>query len=283
MPNSPEYTICNDSDNDTFEQVVAARLSRRNFLSGTLSTAAVASLGGVGALLSAVPTAAKKPEGLLLGFTGIDVSSDDTVVVPPGYTARVLIAWGDPVSAGLASAPNASNTAAEQAMQWGMHNDGMVYFKINGSARASRTEQRIHRRRAAVFGRRDELESGEDEQVFERTHGVSIIEISKQGKGEGKGGEWRVVRPSPYARRITGRTPILMGGPLAQPGQSTADSRLITSADPTGRSVLGTINNCAMGFTPWKTYLAPLWHHCRGCRIPLASHRQSVSRQRRAQ
>ena len=51
-------------------------------------------------------------------------------------------------------------------------------------------------------------------------------------------------------------TPIRMGGPLAQPGEPTADPRLITSADPTGRRVLGTINNCAMGFTPWGTYLA---------------------------
>jgi uncharacterized protein len=47
-----------------------------------------------------------------------------------------------------------------------------------------------------------------------------------------------------------------MGGPVAQWGDETADLRLITSADPSGRRVLGTINNCAMGFTPWGTYLA---------------------------
>ena len=92
-------------------------------------------------------------------------------------------------------------------------------------------------------------------------HGVSIIEITKRrGKNDkndkdkkgGKdknGGEWRVVRPSKYARRITGQTPIEIGGPAA------GDDRLKTSADPTGKLVLGTLNNCAMGFTPWGTYL----------------------------
>ena len=55
--------------------------------------------------------------------------------MPPGYTARVLIAWGDPVSDGPEFKQDASNTAAEQALQRGMHNDSVVYFPINGSAR----------------------------------------------------------------------------------------------------------------------------------------------------
>jgi secreted PhoX family phosphatase len=85
-------------------------------------------------------------------------------------------------------------------------------------------------------------------------HGVAIVEIRRTGRLL-SGGDWEVVRPSPYARRITGMTPIRMGGPVAQYGEATADPRLITSADPTGREVLGTVNNCAMGFTPWQTYL----------------------------
>ena len=59
MPNSPEFTICNTSDNDTFNQIVQNRLSRRGFLNGSLSSIAAASLGGVGALLKAVPASAE--------------------------------------------------------------------------------------------------------------------------------------------------------------------------------------------------------------------------------
>jgi secreted PhoX family phosphatase len=92
-------------------------------------------------------------------------------------------------------------------------------------------------------------------------HGVSIIEIIKgrdrdrlgrrrwRSPWYAKEGEWRVVQRSKYARRITGQTPIKIVGPAA------GDPRLKTSADPTGTFVLGTLNNCAMGFTPWGTYL----------------------------
>ena len=45
-------------------------------------------------------------------------------------------------------------------------------------------------------------------------HGVSVIEIRK-GNGRDKENEWRVVRPSKYARRITGQTPIQIVGPAA--------------------------------------------------------------------
>jgi secreted PhoX family phosphatase len=83
--------VSNASRNETFEEVVAARLSRRRFLGGGLAAAA-ASLGGLGALLDAVPAAAKSRGRSMLGFEGIAVSTADAVVVPPGYTAKVLIA-----------------------------------------------------------------------------------------------------------------------------------------------------------------------------------------------
>jgi secreted PhoX family phosphatase len=249
MSDMEDDGISNDSGNETFEQIIAERFSRRNFLKGgaaaAMATAMATAFGGVGALLSAVPAAARTKTGPLLGFQGIPVSTADAVVVPPGYTARVLIAWGDPVSDGPAFLPDASNSAADQAAQWGMHNDGLVYFKINGSARGLIVQNNEYTDDVLLFPDGTANWSQEKTNKSLNAHGVSIIEVTKQ-----RGGVWRVVRPSRYARRITGQTPIALGGPAA------GDDRLKTGGDPTGRLALGTINNCAMGYTPWGTYLA---------------------------
>jgi secreted PhoX family phosphatase len=62
-------------------------------------------------------------------------------------------------------------------------------------------------------------------------------------------GQWSVVRPSRYARRVTARTAMRIAGPAA------GAAPLKTAADPSGTEAIGTINNCAAGHTPWGTYL----------------------------
>ena len=74
-------------------------------------------------------------------------------------------------------------------------------------------------------------------------HGGAVVEIAREG------GTWKVVPDSKYARRITANTPIEVSGPAA------GHDMLKTSADPTGRKVFGTLNNCAGGTTPWGTLL----------------------------
>ncbi len=235
----------NRSGNETFADVLAARVARRSVLQGG-AAAAILSLTGVGALLRAVPAEAK-PKGPLLGFTPIPVSTADTVVVPPGYTAKVLIAWGDPVSDGPAFQQDASNTAADQAVQWGMNNDGLVYFPIALSRHGLLVQNHEYTDDGLLFT--DGIQNWNQQKTDKvlAALGVGIIEIRRRRR---PGAEWEVVRPSKYARRITGNTPIEIGGPAA------GDPRLVTSADPNGTLVLGTINNCAMGYTPWNTYLA---------------------------
>ena len=78
MPSFDDEEMSNYSGNETFEQVVAARLSRRGFLSGGLASAAVASMGGVGALLTAVPASAETGRGPAAGLPGHPASRPPT-------------------------------------------------------------------------------------------------------------------------------------------------------------------------------------------------------------
>jgi uncharacterized protein len=71
-----------------------------------------------------------------------------------------------------------------------------------------------------------------------------VVEIALDATG------WQLVRPSRHARRFTASTPFALGGPAA------GHPLMRTAADPAGRTVLGTLNNCAAGMTPWGTFLS---------------------------
>ena len=184
----------------------------------------------------------------LLGFAGVAVSEQDIVTVPPGYTATVLYAWGDPVSNGPAFAVDASNDWQEQEKQAGMHHDAIEFFPLPSSP--------VGPMRGLLAINHEYVDNGllhtdgsanwtaEKVKKAQAAHGVSVIEVSRRANGE-----WSVVRPSNYARRITAYTPMRIAGPAA------GHDLLTTADDPAGMRVLGTFNNCAGGQTPWGTYL----------------------------
>ena len=182
-----------------------------------------------------------------LGFTAVPASLRDAVVVPPEYEYHVLYRWGDPTGIGSslpAFRPDASNTADDQALQAGMHHDGMHFFPLGSDGRRAllvlnheyTDEHQLHADGAAPLTAAKVRKS-------QHAVGVSVIEIERLPSG------WRQVLPSGYARRIHARTPMHIAGPAA------GSALLQTAADPSGREVLGTLANCAMGVTPWGTYL----------------------------
>ena len=204
---------------------------------------------GVAAALTAVFGCAS-PSRTPFAFKSIALSREDTLVVPEGYRTDVLFAWGDPVGSEAGSPAfrfDASNSAQEQALQAGMHHDGMQYFPLPyGSTNSSRGLLAINHEylsNGLLFT--DGTANWNAAKVAKAiaASGVSVIEVERTTSG------WRVVRPSRYARRITADTPCAIGGPAA------GSDLMKTAQDPSGREALGTFAGCAHGWTPWGTYL----------------------------
>jgi secreted PhoX family phosphatase len=235
--------LSNPSSNLSFETVLAARYSRRQVLAGGLVAAGAALLGSGGLR----PGQARAQSGLL-GFRGVPVSTTDTVVVPADYSAEVLYAWGDPIGDGPAFRPDASNTIADQERQAGMHHDAIHYFPLplggDSSTRGLLVMNHEYTDDGLLHVGGMEPWTAEKVAKSQAAHGVSVIEVASAGD------RWRVERSSAFARRITARTAMRVSGPAA------GHALLRTAFDPDGRTVLGTINNCGYGATPWGTYLA---------------------------
>jgi secreted PhoX family phosphatase len=229
----------NRSSNPSIHDISAP--SRRTVLRGGLGAA----MGGLLAPLAGCALPAARPGGLL-GFRSVPLSSADRVTVPEGYIAEVIAPWGEPV--GLsgenpAFRDDASNTAAEQEAQMGMHHDGIHFFPQDGGSGGLLVMNHEYTDDGLLHPDGMKTWTAEKVRKAQAAHGVAIIEV------EQKDGRWQMVRPSPWARRITARTPMLLTGPAA------GHALLRTAADPDGTRVLGTVNNCASGITPWGTYL----------------------------
>ena len=171
----------------------------------------------------------------------------DRITVADGYSATAFMAWVEPVGvAGNMPAfmDDASNSAVDQALQMGMHHDGMHVFALEGSRRGLLVMNHEYTDDGLLHVGGLANWSAEKVAKSQAAHGVSVTEI------ELKDGGWQPVRPSRYARRFTANTPFAIGGPAA------GHTMMKTAADPAGMRALGTFNNCASGMTPWGTYLS---------------------------
>jgi uncharacterized protein len=227
----------NTSSNPSIHEV--SNPARRTLLQGS-AIASISSLMGCAGLANGA--------GPTINFKAIPPGLGDKLVVPEGYTATAIAAWGEPIgiAGGMpAFKPDGSNTAAEQAVQMGMHHDGVAYFPINGSSTNGliainheyTDDGLLH---VGGFNNMD----AEKVKKSQNAHGLSVYEVAL------KDGKWDMVRPSKYARRIPMSTPFSIGGPAA------GHAMMRTAADPAGTTILGTLNNCASSKTPWGTYLS---------------------------
>lgn len=246
----------NASANESFQSILAARLSRRTLLKGSFGLASSAFFG-VGLAACSSSDNNDDPKTLKLNFDAVPKGRADLVAVPAGYTVTVLYRLGDPIAAGVSEYRNdGTDPAATYAQRSGDHHDGMHYFGMGSNSQYSPdasdrgllvmnheaiTPGFLHANGpTAVNGARTVV----DEVIKEfHVHGVSIIEVAKSG------GAVSYNRSSSYNRRVTTLTEMTLSGPAAR------TPLMITKYSADGSKTRGTVNNCASGYTPWGTYL----------------------------
>jgi len=240
----------NKTSRHDFGQLLYSRLSRRQLLKGSLGLA-------LSAAFSNTAYADSPPASIFeqLNFQAIPASYlKDQVIVPKGYTATVLYPWGEPIKQGVAAfKEDASNSAAEQALQAGMHHDGMSFFPLPQGSENSTHGLLVMNHEyidATLLHKDGGFRDNPNKYSREKTdkeiaaHGASIVEI------EYVNNHWKINKNSAYARRITTATPMRFTG------TATGSALLKTQADPKGKYPIGMNANCANGMTPWGTYLS---------------------------
>lgn len=244
---------------DTIGDLIARRYGRRDVLRGSLAAAAVTAVfGPLSQVVTPAPAQAAAAKAAF-SFAEVAAGVDVTHHVAEGYAADILIRWGDPVLPGAPDFDPMAQTAEKQKRQFGYNNDYVGFiplpFGSGSSDHGLLVVNHEYTDEQLMFPGIGAEQSAEGQNFARITkdlvdielaaHGGSVIEIRKTD------GKWRVVADSPYNRRITGDDTVMeLTGPAA------GSEPLKTSADPTGRRVVGMLNNCAGGTTPWGTWLS---------------------------
>jgi secreted PhoX family phosphatase len=235
----------NGAPGATIGELIALRLSRRAALKAFGIGAGLVAAGGLGGL-------APRPAGAAdggLAFKELAKSNNETHHVAEGYEAQVLIRWGDPVVAGAPAFDPAAQSAEAQEKQFGYNCDFTAFMPLPlGSDGSDAGLLCVNHEYTIPFlmypGFSADAITPEQVEIDLAAHGHTVVEIRRNG------GVWEVVPDSKANRRLSLRsTEIGLSGPAA------GHDRLKTKADPTGTRVIGTVNNCAGGVTPWGTVL----------------------------
>ena len=236
----------------TIGDVINARYGRRDIVRGMLGVTATTALFGTSAMIAPRQAAAAADASRYM-FNELTWGNDETHHIAEGYNADILLRWGDPITADAPEFDVNNQTAAAQLKQFGYNNDYVGFTALDDDGtRGLLCVNHEYTNEEVMFpglGRQDragfEGMTPDIVDIEMAAHGGTVVEI-----GQGGDGKWALVRDSAYNRRITPlNTEMTFSGPAA------GHDRMKTNADPTGMKVIGTINNCAGGMTPWGTYL----------------------------
>ncbi|QPK83538.1 PhoX family phosphatase [Corynebacterium qintianiae] len=253
----------NTSDNVYFGDVVSRRGVLKSFGLGVVTVGGGAALaacgaepGDGGATGTATTTAASGSSSAVaadvkavkgMQFKAVEPNTEDKVVVPEGYATGVLIAWGDPIFKDAPKFDPQNQTAAAAEKQFGFNNDfaGLMEHPSDKNRLVYVCSHEYTTEPQMFPGYDAENPTDEQINIGLANHGHTILEVSKVGDTGELKREF-----GPLNRRITATTEFELKGPAA------GSDLVKTNADSTGTKVLGTLNNCSGGMTPWGTFLS---------------------------
>ena len=221
---------------ETLGEVVDRKIARRTLLKGMLAVPVVTLAPSF--LMSRASHGAEIDQ---LRYQPISLDSADEIKVPPGYSADVLLRWGDPILAGAPDFDLRHQTAAAQSMQFGYNCDYVAFFPLGTASREASTRgilavnHEYTNPELMFIDYNDKSPTKTQVDVQLAAHGIALVEIELVGD------KWKPVRNSRYNRRITAETLMELTGKAA------GNELLKTSYDSTGRKVRGTLNNCGGG------------------------------------
>ncbi|WP_432248651.1 PhoX family protein [Streptomyces sanyensis] len=254
------HEVPNTSDNEYAGDVIAGALSRRSMVRAA-AVVTVTAAAGATALVPGAPSAEAHGAGGHPGhghgrpsdgarglrFRPVAPNRDDKVTVPEGYAQHVVIRWGEPILRGAPSFDPDRQSARAQAGQFGYNNDFLSLLPLRGErGRQLLVANHEYTDEFLMFkGYDPENPTREQVEIAWAAHGLSVVAVQE----EHRSGRLTPVTRHPLNRRLTATSRFELTGPAA------GSALLRTSADPAGRTVLGTLNNCAGGTTPWGTTL----------------------------
>ncbi|WP_367043812.1 PhoX family protein [Streptomyces sp. Je 1-332] len=251
------HEVPNTSDNEYVGDVIAGALSRRSMMRAAAVVTVATAAGSAVVAGPAAPQAAaapQKPESHTskkgargLRFTPVAPNTTDSVTIPDGYAQNVVIRWGEPILRGAPAFDADQQTAKAQAGQFGYNNDFLSLLPLHRErGRQVLVANHEYTDEVLMFKGYDAANpTREQVEIAWAAHGLSVVVVEE----ERRSGKLSAVSRHQLNRRLTATSEFRLTGPAA------GSKYVRTKADPRGTKVLGTLNNCAGGTTPWGTTL----------------------------
>ncbi|MFE2732426.1 PhoX family protein [Streptomyces sp. NPDC059349] len=252
--------VPNTSSNEYVGDVIAGALSRRSMLRTAAVVTVAAATAGTVVGSGAPQAAAATPSGAATGvahkgdkgarglrFTPVAPNTADRVTVPEGHAQNVVISWGQPILRGAPAFDPDKQSAKAQAGQFGYNNDFLSLLPLHGEhGRQVLVANHEYTDEILMFkGYDPENPTREQVETAWAAHGLSVVVVEESRRS----GRLSAVTRHQLNRRLTATSEFRLSGPVA------GSALVRTKADPRGRTVLGTLNNCSGGTTPWGTTL----------------------------